>query len=211
MSRRVVGTAVAVASAAVALTACSGSTGTHTQSGPPSSSLASTSASPTPTSTSTAPSSAVTTPAPAGAAAVAAYVAFRAAAHNAEKKPTDTARENALKAYAVDPALGHEGGSLISYVTGDIAWGGTPPSPRVSVSAVEPAAKPYPTVTLRDCPTPAPSWKPYNIKTHKPVSVTFPGSTAPPPHAITATVIYYRSRWLVQTSVTEVKKTCVPS
>ncbi|PZS32188.1 MAG: hypothetical protein DLM61_07270 [Pseudonocardiales bacterium] len=207
MSRRLF-TAIAAAVSMLGLAACTSSTGTHTQSPPSSSasgsSTASESSSPPPTGTSP-------TVSPTEKAAVAAYVAFRTAAHNAEKNPADTAREAALKAYAVDPALGHEGGSLISYVTGDIAWGGTPPAARVSVTAVQPASKPYPMVTLRDCPTAAPSWKPYNIKTHKPVPVQFPGSTAPPPHAITATVIYYRSRWLVQTSVTEVKKTCAPS
>lgn len=217
MSRRLLAEATVVCSA-LALTACSSSSGTHTQSySPPpthpSSSPSSPSRDPSMSADSSSPAPTSTSPSvsPTEQAAVAAYVAFRAAAHNAEKKPTDTALENALKAYAVDPALGHEGGSLISYVTGDIAWGGTPPAARVSVSAVKPAANPYPMVTLRDCPTAAPSWKPYNIKTHKPVSVEFPGSKAPPPHAITATVIYYRSRWLVQTSVTEVKKTCAPS
>lgn len=208
MSRRPLAATIFAVSTMV-LAACTSSTGTHTQSPPPPSS--SNAPSTTPQSSSPAPISTSPNVSPTEKAAIAAYVAFRAAAHNAEKKPTDTSREAALKTYAVDPALGHEGGSLISYLTGDIAWGGTPPGARVRVTAVQPAAKPYPMVTLRDCPTAAPSWKPYNIKTHKPVSVKFPGSTAPPPHAITATVIYYRSRWVVQTSVTEVKKTCAPS
>lgn len=99
---------------------------------------------------------------------------------------------------------------MVSYAANDIAWSGTAPSPRVKVVSVAAAAKPYPTVTLRDCPTAAPTWKPYNIKTHKVVPVKYPGSTAPPPHAVTATVIYFKSHWMVQRTVTAVTKTCVP-
>lgn len=200
--------ATIIAVSTLILAACS-STGTHVQSPPPSSPRSS--ASMPPESSSAAPTSTSPTVSPQEKAATSAYVAFSAASHDAERKPTDGARANALKAFAVDPALANEGSSLISYATGDIAWGGTPPTPRVTVSAAQPTAKPYPTVTLKDCPTAAPSWKPYNIKNHQPVTVTFPGSKAPPPHAVTATVIYSHSRWLVQKTVIEVKETCAPS
>lgn len=176
----------------------------------------------TPTSTAgrtTVPSTPSTSPAPSqtdpkstdGKAAATAYSAFAAAARNAERRPTDLARRKALAAHAIEPALTSEAGSLVSYAANDIAWSGTAPTPRISVIAVAPSAEPYPTVTVRDCPTPAPSWKPYNIKTHKVIPVTFPGSTAPPPHAVTATVVYYRAHWMVQRTVTQVKKTCAPS
>lgn len=211
MSRRVVGTVIAIASAAIALTACSGSTGTHTQSGPPSNSSASTSASQPPPSSSAAPSSSVTTAAPQGGAALAAYTAFQTASRNAEKRPSDLSLRKVIAAHSIEPALTNEAAGLLSYSVNDIAWLGTPPSPRAKILALQLGATPYPTVTLKDCPTAAPSWKPYNIKTHQPVPVKFPGSTAPPPHAITATVVYYHSQWVVQKTVTEVKKTCAPS
>lgn len=212
MSRRLVETAVAVAIGAVALTACTSSTGTHTQSGPPPSSSASTSASPTTSPSSSAdPSSSTPTAAPQGTAALAAYTAFQTASRNAEKRPSDLSRRKAIAAHSIEPALTNEAAGLLSYSVNDIAWLGTPPSPRAKILALQLGAAPYPTVTLRDCPTAAPSWKPYNIKTHKPVPVKFPGSTAPPPHAVTATVVYYHSQWVVQKTVTEVKKTCAPS
>lgn len=68
----------------------------------------------------------------------------------------------------------------------------------------------YPTVTLTDCPTVSGSWQPYIVKTHKSVPVTYPPGSAKPPHAVTAKVIYYRSHWLVQSTTTNVKKTCAP-
>lgn len=188
--------------------ACTSSTGTHTQSLGPT----------TPSSSPTTSSSSSDSPSPSrsdprraeGQAATAAYTAFATASRNAERRPTDLARRKALAAHAIEPALTNEAASLASYAANDIAWAGTAPRPRVKVISVAPAAKPYPTVTLRDCPTAAPTWKPYNIKTHNVVPVKYRGSTAPPPHAVKATVIYIRSRWMVQRTVTDVKKTCAP-
>lgn len=98
----------------------------------------------------------------------------------------------------------------MSYAANNIIWSGTAPTPRVTVVTASPGGKPYPTVMLRDCPTAAPTWKPYNAKTHKVIPVKFPGSNAPPPHAVTVAVVFYKSRWMVRKTVTEVTKTCAP-
>ena len=199
--------AVVAAASLMTLAACD-SSGTHTQSLNPSAPSSQPGRS---SSSSDSPSPSQSDPRPAeGKAATAAYTAFAMASRNAERRPTDLGRRKALAAHAIEPALTNEAASLVSYAANDIAWSGTAPSPRVRVVSVDPAAKPYPSVTLRDCPTAAPTWKPYNIKTHEVVPVKYPGSTAPPPHAVTATVVYFKSHWMVQRTVTEVKKTCAP-
>jgi len=191
----------------VTLTACTSNSGTHTQSFSPSPSDPTTTRSSSPsTATSTDPADT-----PQAQAAKAAYISFEAASRNAERKPDDLSRREAIAAHAIEPALTNEAGSLVSYAANGIAWAGSAPTPRVSVKTVAGLAKPYPRVTLADCPTASLTWKPYDSKTHKPVPVKFPGSNAPLPHAITAIVIYYDSRWVVQKTVTEVTKTCAPS
>lgn len=188
---------------------CTSSSGTHMQSPAPSTPSSSMSPSSPSVSSTSSPSSSDPRPSD-GKAAAAAYTAFALAAKYAERKPSDLARRKALAAHAIEPALTNEAGSLVSYAANNIVWAGTPPTPRVRVITVLPASKPYPTVTLRDCPTAAPTWKPYDSKTHKVVPVQFPGSKAPPPHAVTVTVVYYKSRWMVQKTVTQVTKTCAP-
>lgn len=147
---------------------------------------------------------------PRGKAASRAYEAFVSASFNAERKPTDLSLVNALKAHAVDPALATEGEHLFGYRSSGIAWGGQSPTPQVTVQTVASSGA-YPTVTLNDCPTVSSTWKPYLVKTRKSVPVTYPKGSAKPPHAITVKVIFYKNRWMVQSTTTNVKRTCVPS
>jgi hypothetical protein len=160
-------------------------------------------------STSVTPSSTSPGDDPRGKAAAAAYLAFINASHAAERNPANGNLLNAVRAAAVDPALAVEGEHLFGYRTSGIAWSGQPPVSRLTVEKISDGAAPA--VTLVDCPTLSPSWQPYLLSTHKPVPVTFPPGSAKPPHATTARVIYYKSRWMVQSTTTEVKATCTPS
>ncbi len=203
MMTRLAGMAAA-ALAAVIIAACTASSGTHTQPAPSSLSGGSLTSRSSPTPSDKPVDSRVH-------AATIAYIAFTNAVQHADENPMDVSREQAIKAHAIDPALANEGGHLVGFRTEGIAWSGHPPAARVSVAAVDPAAQPYPIVVLVDCPTVSGSWKPYDVKTHQQVPVTYPKGSAPPPHASTATVVSYHSRWVVQKTVTNVTKTCAPS
>jgi hypothetical protein len=76
----------------------------------------------------------------------------------------------------------------------------------VQVRAANLTAKPYPTVTLTNCPTPAPSWVAYDVKTGKPVPYTT--AKVPPPYLATVTMIFYEGRWGVQQTSVDTGQTC---
>ncbi len=207
MSRRLPA-ATGIVCSMLVLAACS-STGTHTQSPPPTSSPPS-SSSTLPQSSSPAPTSGSPSIAPQEKAAMTAYIAFAKASRSAEEQPSDKSRFNSVRAHAVDPALANEGETLFNYQRANIAFKGQPPSPRVSVMVLAPAAKPYPTATVIDCPTISSRWKAYDTKTHNVVPIKYPGETAKPPHPTTANLIYYGGRWAVQKITTDVRQTCAP-
>ena len=216
MARRTFAFAVIVPVLIAALAACTSSSGggdpSKSPSTPTGSSVSST-ASVDPASsapTSSTPSSTAPGDDPRGKAAVTAYTAFVSASYTAERKPTDLTLVNALKAHSVDPALATEGQHLFGYRNSGIAWEGQPPTPRVTVQTITTTGA-YPTVTLNDCQTVSSTWKPYIVKTHKAVPITYPTGSAKPPHAIAVKVIYFKNRWMVQSTTTNVKKTCVPS
>jgi hypothetical protein len=142
--------------------------------------------------------------------AVDAYLAFSAAAFVAEQNPPALGASlpagGDFTAYAFDPIKAE----LLGYVTtlnrSHQAWRGTPPTPRVSVLTVDLGAAPYPTVTLSDCPTPAPTWQQYEVATGV-VAQPQPGS-APPPYLITAQLIYFENHWGVSKTTHDSSRTC---
>jgi hypothetical protein len=142
--------------------------------------------------------------------AVDAYLAFSAAAFVAEQKPPALGAPlpagGDFSTYSFDPIKG----DLLGYVTtlnrNHQAWRGTPPAPRVSVLSADLGAVPHPTVTLADCPTPAPTWEQYDVTTGA-VAQPQPGS-APPPYLITAQLIYYEHHWGVSKTTHDSSRTC---
>lgn len=210
MRIQVAGTASVVAVGALIIAACSGSTGMHLESPSPTSTGRSTSSDASPTSPPT-PTMSSPTVDPRVRAATSAYVAFDAAVHFAEKRPSDQSRFKAIKAHAVDPALAREGADLFRYQRGGVAFKGTPPPPRVSVKAIHLDARPYPAVALVDCPSLSSTWNLYTVKGHKLVPTTVPKGAAKPPYALTVAVIFYKSRWMVHGTRLNVRKTCAPS
>lgn len=164
------------------------------------------------TSSSASPGSSTATPTdPRVAAAVKSYEDFISAVNvtyaNPPRKIGDPFPPGGnFRAYSFDPAQGQ----LISYVfsltEGGIEYRGTPPTSRISVATTDLAAKPYPTVTLTDCPTAPPSWNAYYRKTGKPT--TGRPSKVKPPYLVTVKVIYYEKHWGVQKLTPNASRTC---
>jgi len=171
----------------------------------------STSTSSSPTETSTSPFASPTpTIDPKARPAVAAYMAFDAATNVAQRHPfnpgssTPPAGADFTK-YSFDPTKT----SLLQFVgalahAGE-AYRGTPPATRITITAINLAAKPYPVVTLVNCPTLAPTWHAYDVKTGQ--QVPDQKTKAPLPNPITVEVIQYQGHWGVRT-VTPEAKTC---
>jgi hypothetical protein len=168
----------------------------------------STSSTPTKSSASPSPSSTRTTD-PQAQPAVTAYTKFMAAAAHAQMKPPSVGAGYPANAditkYTFDP-LQHQYNIYISGLASQgVAFRGAPPTPRITITAINLAAKPYPTVVLMDCPTPAPTWKAYDSSGK--VVPDKPG-TVPPPHKTTIQMINYQGHWGVYKSTPDASKTC---
>lgn len=138
--------------------------------------------------------------------ALSAYQSFSSATFAVERHPASTAERARLGAVSFDPARSKQLGYAVSLASQGVAWRGPPPAPRASVLSINIAAKPWPTVVISDCPTPAPSWQEYIVKTGAAVPVTASGAS--PPYEITANVILYRGRWGVQSTTVDRSRTC---
>jgi hypothetical protein len=141
---------------------------------------------------------------------VTAYLKYREAINTAQRSPASTGLLTAVANATADPQQETDGKMLLQYRINHLAWRGTPGRPRVTVTESRAHANPYPTVTVRDCPTVSASWKPYDTTTNKPVPVTYPKGSAKRPFAVTATVVDYQSHWLVEKVTTYMRKTCEP-
>jgi hypothetical protein len=184
------------------------SSGVGSSSSPPATSPSS-SDSPTPTTSSSAPITSTSSPTDTGtsAAAVAAYNRWAKATYEAERSPGKNHNQQ-LSALAVDPALGTFQGFLSQLQIAGIANRGTSPRPRAKAIAGDLSAQPYPTVTVVDCPTVSASWKPYNVQTGKPVKVV--PNPVKPPYAVTAKVIKFKDKWVVDQTKADRNHTCSP-
>lgn len=142
--------------------------------------------------------------------AVDAYLAFDAATNLAQQHPfnpgTSTPPSSAdFTKYSFDPAKT----SLLQFVgalagAGE-AYRGSPPIARITITAINLAAKPYPVVTLVNCPTLASTWHAYLVTTGQ--QVPDQKTKAPLPNPIAVEVIQYQGRWGVRT-VTPEATTC---
>lgn len=210
---------VAAALAAAAVAGCSssspnpGPSATDGQSTTPSSpGTSGSSTAPSTGSAFTSPTASSSTPAdPRVAAAVKAYENFFKAtnvsfAHPPLKIGDPNPKGGDFRPYSFDPAQGQIISYVFSLTEDGIEYRGTPPTPRVSVVSAQLAAKPYPTVTLTDCPTAPPSWNAYYRATGKP-TVDKPGQV-PPPYLVTVTVIFYEKHWGVQKLAPNASRTC---
>lgn len=169
----------------------------------PASSLTTT---PTMSPTTLAPSSSTPSIDPQVKPAVTAYLAYNKAYVRAAQHPANAALFKQVAKYTFDPLQVQLGTDLGMLQNAGIAFGGTPPTPRISVLAAHLDAKPYPTVSLSDCPTPPKDWAVYNAKTGRRLAAA--PHKARPPYLTTATVIHYAEHWGVQKASTDYTQTC---
>lgn len=171
--------------------------------------------------TSTLPANSSSTPSPSTstyadpkvAAAVKAYRSFIEAYEFSQQHPPKAAnapyaRSGDFTKYSFDPIRAKIAGSILFLTQGRLAYRGTPPAPRPSVTGLAIAAKPYPTITIEDCPTAPANWKVVAISGQPPTSHR--PSKAAPPYRITAQVIFYLKRWGVYKLTTNTARTCTP-
>lgn len=129
--------------------------------------------------------------------------------HPPKKVGDPLPRSGNFRPYSFDPIQGQTLSDILSLTELQVAYRGTPPLSRVSVTSVDLAGKPYPTVTLTDCPTLA-NWKIVATSPGPPPTVKSSPSGAPPPHLATAKVIFYEKRWGVSRISTDASRTCKP-
>lgn len=182
----------------------------HTGSDAPSATSA-TSSSSSPTGTPTSASPTLSSPIDTGAEpAVAAFTHYITATYNAQRAPRQVGGSYAPDAdftgYSFDPMRSQESAYISSLAANGQAFRGTPPTPRIQVIGADLQAKPYPTVVLTNCPTPAPSWIAYDTKSGKPVS--YSTRKVPPPYLSTVTMIFYEGHWGVQKTGVDSGRTC---
>lgn len=218
-NRAVVVTAVLTCAALVAV-GCTSSGGkpnpsASVRSTDPSSSSAPSTTSATSTIPSSTPATSRSAPAdPRVAAAVKAYQAFATAFAISEQHPPKAASDpyapgGNFPKYMFDPARAEYVGQILSLTQLQVAYRGTPPVPRVSVTNVDLGAKPYPTIVLGDCPVPA-RWKVVATTPGAPPTVKSSPSSAPPPYLASVQMIFYRKHWGVSRIGTNTSKTCTP-
>jgi len=144
--------------------------------------------------------------------AVDAYVNFVAARAEALKNPRKLGKSYLPAAdftkFSFDPVRGQANASIVSLGEQGLLFKGDPGRPRVKVAAIESDAKPYPMVVLKDCPTPTPTWRIYDAKTGKDVTLPLPTGAQPTPYLSTVEVIYYQGRWGVSKIVADSSRTC---
>jgi hypothetical protein len=110
--------------------------------------------------------------------------------------------------YSFDPAQSSLSAVVQQFSSQGLRMTGDPGKPRIVLQSLEMGAKPYPMVTLSDCPTPPVQWHPADTKTGKDVSAPLPSQVAAPPHKITVQVIYYQGRWGVSRTTSDSSRTC---
>jgi hypothetical protein len=144
--------------------------------------------------------------------AVDAYLAYMTASNNALRKPRALGQDFAPGAdytkYSFDPARGSLSAVIQQFSSQGLMMTGDPGQPRIQVQSIEIGAKPYPRVTLSDCPTPPVQWHPTDTKTGKDVSAPLPSGVAAPPHKVTIQVIFYQGRWGVSRTTSDLRLTC---
>jgi hypothetical protein len=144
--------------------------------------------------------------------AVTAYINFYSARTEALRIPRLSGQSNPLAAdftnYSFDPFRGQESASIASLSEQGQLFKGDPGHPRVNVTSIEADAKPYPKVVLKDCPTPAPTWRIYDIKTGSDMTPQLPSGVQPMPYLSTVEVIYYQGHWGVSNIDADTSRTC---
>ena len=146
---------------------------------------------------------------PAAQPAVDAYKAFNRAYLAAEGNPSNPVLLAGLRQHAVDPILSELNRALFAQQQFGIVYRGTLGANHITVTALNLAARPWPSVTLTDCPTGG-KLTAYYRGTTKPVPTTSRSAGAPPPNLGTIQVIQYQDHWAVYKTSVDTRHTCTP-
>jgi hypothetical protein len=139
--------------------------------------------------------------------AVQAYVDFSAAWAAAIRDPAH-ADIASIDKYLTGKAQTLFDQSLQTAITATVAYRGTPPELRITVTTNDVADSVLPQVTLRNCPTVDDSWVEYDTETG--AVVPQPPHDPPAPWARTIKMAYVRSQWTVTDLTTDSTQTCTP-
>jgi hypothetical protein len=141
--------------------------------------------------------------------AVDSYKAFIDASNEAKRHPVadgDAWPSGAdFTKYSFDPIKTQYEAYIWGLESQGVEFRGTPATPHIAVTRVDLRAKPWPTVTLKDCPTGG-HFDEYSIKTNK--KIPDANGDIPPPYLITAKVIHYKNHWGVQSTSVDKSRTC---
>ncbi|HET9656945.1 MAG TPA: hypothetical protein VFP72_16460 [Kineosporiaceae bacterium] len=127
-----------------------------------------------------------------------AYLKFTETANNAERKPHQLGQAIDPAAdygkYSFDPVRGQENAYILYLSQQGWVRRGTPPTPRPQVTSVDLAAKPYPSVSLTNCPIRSLGWEQtyYDVKTGNPTPDPYATQA---PLTLNVQVIYYEGHW----------------
>ena len=143
--------------------------------------------------------------------AIAAYRAFFAAGLEAARNPGRLATDPKpgaadFRNYSFDPLRGQYIAFVMGLASDKVAYRGSPPTPRITVSRVDLAAQPYPMVELSNCPTPAPTWTAYSLATGKDIPAK--PASVPQPYRLQVEVIQYQGHWGVSKITADNTATC---
>jgi hypothetical protein len=142
--------------------------------------------------------------------AVDAYLAYWAAANEADRHPPSVdqtwPKGGDFTKFSFDPAQVETANSVYKLNQAGLEFRGTAPTARVAVTSVQLGAKPWPTVVLTNCPTPEPTWKAYDVRTGK--AATAKPGMVPPPYLVTVKMIFYQKRWGAYQMTPDTSKTC---
>jgi hypothetical protein len=169
---------------------------------------------PAPTLSSSTPGTPASSPAidPKAQPAVDAYLALDLALGRAQRNPPSLTASLPPGAdfsrFAFDPLRTQLDTYLASLQKEGVAYRGTPPTPRVTVTSMSLTASPYPTVRLYDCPTVSTDWLPVNVKTGKPAPV--PTTAHAPPFGTKIEMIRAADHWGARAVTPDGENTCTP-
>jgi hypothetical protein len=147
------------------------------------------------------------------AAALTAYENFSRALYFAELHPPrhigyPLPKRGNFEVYSFDPARTQFRNYVFSLTKASLAYRGTPPESRASVTRAALGAAPYPSVYLSDCPTAPSSW--HLAARSGPPPTTKSSPSAPPPFQLSVQVIFYKKHWGVYKFSSDTTRTCSP-
>jgi hypothetical protein len=142
--------------------------------------------------------------------AVAVYEAFTQATFEAQQKPridpTTYPEAADFTRFSFDPIAGVVEAMISGLGRQKLEFRGRRPRSHISVTSIDPDARPWSTITLSDCQTGRRNWRAFNAVTGKPVAK--PQSLVAAPYGSIVTLVFTEQRWGVNTIRQDPNRTC---